>query len=55
MVLNRWQVEQTHKALDAAETRTRAVRRRLEKVETLTAGKNNDNLLTETSEQLIKE
>ncbi len=28
-------IEQTHKALDAAETRTRAVRRRLEKVETL--------------------
>ena len=48
-------VEQTHKALDAAETRTRAVRRRLEKVETLTMGKNDDNLLAETSEQLIKE
>ena len=48
-------VEQTHKALDAAETRTRAVRRRLEKVETLTASKNNDSLLAETSEQLIKE
>ena len=48
-------VEQTHKALDAAETRTRAVRRRLEKVESLTMDKNNDNLLTETSEKLMKE
>ena len=47
-------IEQTHKTLDAAETRTRAVRRRLEKVETL-APTTKDNLLTEASEQLMKE
>ena len=48
-------IEQTHKALDAAETRTRAVRRRLEKVESLTSSGENANLMHNTSEQLIKE
>ena len=47
-------IEQTHRALDAAETRTRAVRRRLEKVESFTPAPA-DPLLKETQEQLGKE
>ena len=46
-------MEQTHKALDAAETRTRAVRRRLEKVENLSAP--SENLMQETPQRLMGE
>lgn len=45
-------IEQTYKTVDAAETRTRAVRRRLEKVESLTPTQ--ENALNKTQQQLLQ-